>query len=189
MGDMGGMMVVNPEMPAMAPVQIDRSGRAAVSTALVGTFLPHGADATDEENAAYNMTKDSYNAAGPVGWDAFANGIAGALAVYDALDLECGNQALYSAETGYGLAGVLANDRLWVNLDSDSCGVYLAVEANVTGLLANSDCGGRRPADTGIDPTLSLLAVGAVEGIDDGAGPTDNVAHPGEFPWLAAPVQ
>jgi len=112
------------------------------------------------------------------------------MAIYDSLDTVCGNQALYNAEMGgyAGLSGVLADDRLWVNLASDSCGVYLAVEANVTGLLMNNDCGGRRPVDDTIDPTLSVLAVGGAAGVSDGVD-SDNVDHGMDFPWLAAPAQ
>jgi hypothetical protein len=179
---------MNPAMPAMAAVQIDRAARSAVSTALVGTF-----DGNDE-NAT--MAKNAYNAAAPADWGNYVSNITGSLAIYDALDTVCGNQALYGAgfvegapaAANYGaFAGALADDRLYIRTAGHtSCGVYLAVEANATGLLENEDCGGRRPADDTIDPTLSLLAIGAPAGVSDGID-ADNVEHPADFPWLAAP--
>jgi hypothetical protein len=182
------MMMMHPAMPAMG-AQIDRAGRAAVSTALVATF--------NGDTDAKNARKDEYNGAAPDAWAGFAGDIAGSLAIYDALDTVCGNQALYGAgfvegdeTSNYAVfAGALVDDRLYVDTSDTvtSCAVYLAVEAQATGLLENTDCGGRRPADDTIDPTLSLMAVGAVGGVGDGID-ADNVMHPAEFPWLAAPV-
>ena len=170
-----------PEMPALAPVQIDRAGRSAVSTALIAPFEPN-----DETKGA---AKDAYNAAGQADFAAQAAEIGPNMAIYDALDTVCGNAAFYAADTGYTtFATVVADDRLWVNTASDSCGVYLAVEANATGLLENNDCGGRRPVDDTIDITLSLLANGSVSDVGDGIA-ADNVEHPADFPWLAAPVE
>ena len=110
------------------------------------------------------------------------------MAIYDALDTTCGNQAFFADETGYAtFSGVVADDRLWVNAASDSCGVYLAVEANATMLLANNDCGGRRPADDALNTTLSLLVNGSTGDVTDGVD-SDDAEHPSEFPWLAAPA-
>jgi hypothetical protein len=181
---------MTPDMPAMGEVQIDRAGRSAVSTALVSTFVG--------DVDARGMAKDTYNAAGPADWGQHIPEIAFSLGIYDALDTVCGNQALYGAANAdmmnaelnyYGFAGALADDRIYVKTEgATSCGVYLAVEANATMLLANDDCGGRRPSDDTIDPTLSLLAIGGVSGVGDGID-ADNVMHPAEFPWLAAPVE
>jgi hypothetical protein len=85
---------------------------------------------------------------------------------------------------------VLADDRLYLNTkvgDSGAltCGQYLAVEANATGIVPNQDCGGRTLAYDVIDTTYSALAAGVLSGV------TDGVASDGKptttFPFLAAP--
>lgn len=170
-----------PPAPALG-TQIDRMGRPGVSTALIAPF---------EANATAKGTKkDDYNAAGPDTWDTFAAEISANLAIYDALDTVCGNQlaAGATATAGrYGTLGVvLSNDRLWVNTASTTCTTYLAVEANATGILANTDCGGRRFGYDVIDTTFSVLAVGAFGGVTDGIAADDGT--PGTtFPFLAAP--
>ncbi len=171
-----------PSAPALSPTQIDRIGRPAVSTALIGTF--------DGNATTKGELKDEYNAAQPATWATYAPEMAGNLAIYDALDGVCGNQlaagATLNAERYGVLASVLANDLIWVNTASSTCTTYLAVEANATGILANTDCGGRRFGYDVVDTTYSALAVGAFAGVTDGISADDGT--PGAtFPFLAAP--
>ena len=169
--------------------QIDRMGRSAVNTALIGTFNP---DATTR-----GALKDDYNqAADSSAWVAlFAGEMSGNLAIYDSLDQVCGNQLLAAegpaAPGRYdGFAAVLADDMLYVNTAADECGVYLAVEANATGLIPNDNCGGRTPNDDTMDVTYSALAIGGVSGVTDGV-PADgdgSVHSDSVFPFLAPPL-
>jgi hypothetical protein len=151
-----------PPPPALG-AQIDRFGRPAINTALNNTF---NADLVTKDAA-----KDNYNHAKRADWSGFAGEFALNLGILDSLDANCGNQFLADPVLGpdryAGLAGVLADDRLWVNLASDSCTTYLAVEANATMALPNNDCGGRRPADDVIERSYSLLAAGLLTGVDD----------------------
>jgi len=170
-----------PPAPALG-TQIDRIGRPGVSTALIAPFE---ADAT-----AKGTKKDDYNAAGQDTWASFAAEISANLAIYDALDTVCGNQLAAGAtatEGRYGTLGVvLSDDRLWVNTASTTCTTYLAVEANATGILTNTDCGGRRFGYDVIDTTYSVLAVGAFGGVTDGIAADDGMPS-ATFPFLAAP--
>jgi len=161
-GGAGGM---GPEYPA-APklgVQIDRMGRPAINTVGSKTF----------NKALRDAAEDAYNADGNAdGWAAkYTADIAGSLAVLDALDKPdnamasmagCGNQIAAGGKQTAGaydfLAGVLANDRLWVKLTAKGgCGLYLAVEANAL-MVTNDLCGGRIPTDDVIDESYSILS-------------------------------
>lgn len=84
------------------------------------------------------------------------------------------------------LAGALGDDRLWLNTAATTCGAYLAVEANATGVLPNMDCGGRTLAYDVIDVSYSVLATGMLSGVTDGVAKPNDVD--GEiFPYLAPP--
>lgn len=166
-GGAGGMMEPPPVFPA-APklgVQIDRMGRPAINTVGSKTF---------GTPAARDLAETAYNAASdPATWVAmFKADIAKSLAVLDALDKAdnanaamagCGNQVGVPAATKHAagaydlLAGVLADDRLWVKLTAAKCGLYLAVEANALEVV-NDNCGGRSPTDDVIDESYSLLS-------------------------------
>lgn len=168
--------------PALGP-QIDRMGRAGVNTALIAPF--------DLNSSSKGASQDAYNAAGvPSQWGAqFAARIAANLAVLDGLDTVCGNQLLAGPAPVPGryatLAGVLADDQIYVNTSSGTCDVYLAVEANAVG-IANSDCGGRTPTVDTIDRTYSVLAAGALSGVGDGVARDADAAHSTtSFPFLA----
>lgn len=143
--------------------QKDREGRPAIATALV----PVG-------------RKDEYNAnSDPSTWVAlFADDMAAALAVYDGLDGIAGNLLLGSPAA---LAGVLADDRLQIQLDVAACGDYLAVE--LAGGATPANCGGRTLEADVIDATLSA-AVGSP--VSDGVDGNDR-AFMTEFPFLASP--
>jgi hypothetical protein len=178
----------NPAAPTLG-AQIDRMGRPAVNTALNNAF--------EADDAKAGAAKNAYNANNtPSGWPtAFTPELAGNLAVYDGLDRTCGNQAAASADPAAttnvlkygGLAGVLADDKLWLNTAGASTGSYLSVELDATGIAKNTDRGGRTlPMDV-IDVTYSALAAGVLEGVTDGIA-ADPVKTSGTtFPYLAAP--
>jgi hypothetical protein len=175
-GGTGGVPVDEP---------IDRMGRAAVNTALISRF----GDQHDADAEAYNQNHDDAT------WAQYEDNMAANLAIYDAIDTDCTNQAFSCGNTTDAdcyatFAGVLANDKLWVKTDNPpSCAVYLAVEADATGLLTNDDCGGRRPVDDVINTTYSLLVNGSLSDIDDGvtAEAATTTAFAAGFPYLPAP--
>ncbi len=178
-----GMEPRGADNPPTPGTQIDRVGRAAISTATVDTFSGDG--------AMKNATKDAYNAASPGSWSTFAATIETSLAILDSLDASCGNQlaADLDPEDRYaGLAGVLADDQLYVNSASGTCGVYLGLEAEIVGALEPGEggCGGRTPEDDIIERSYSVLAAGLLEGIDDTIEEND-VSFSSAFPFLAAP--
>jgi len=167
-----------PAAPALG-TQIDRMGRPAINTALDGLLDPA---------AAATAKKDAYNqAADAASWPVTPNG--------------CGNDPLYAgpaSATSYAmLAGVLADDQLFVDTSKGSCGSYLAIEAAIsaTGPSPHTQCGGRAPSHDVIDTSYSFLAAGA-GGFDpqNGFAPriTDGVqVHPdvddSSFPFLGSP--
>ncbi|MEO8602787.1 MAG: DUF4331 family protein [bacterium] len=167
-------------------LQVERMGRAAINTAVVDPFFA----AEDEHGAVQN----EYNAsADPAQWAAlFAARMAGNLAILDSLDTVCGNQLLSGAQPVAGrydaLAGVLADDRLYVNTASGACQQYLAVEGNAVG-ITNNDCGGRTPLYDTVDVSYSVLAIGQLTGVGDGiAQDSDGTASLTTFPFLNDPV-
>jgi hypothetical protein len=173
--------------PAPPPLgtQVDRMGRSAINTALTAPF----ADAD-----ARGAMQDDYNAdADPSDWaSAFAAEIAANLAIYDSLDTVCGNQLLAGDTAVAGrydaLAGVLADDRLYVNTDSGTCQTYLAVEANFLG-ITNDDCGGRTPLYDTVDVSYSVLATGLLSGVGDGVDlDEDGNASASDFPYYDRPL-
>lgn len=155
--------------------QVDRVGRAAISTGTIATFT------VDE--TARNTVKDNYNAAEDASaWvAAYTDDIEESIAILDGLDENCGNQ--FAFDTDYsGLASILADDRLFINAAATSCTNYLAVEAGET------DCGGRTPNYDVMDVTYSILVVGAPTGVSDGVT-ADDVTHSDTvFPFFAAPA-
>jgi hypothetical protein len=179
-GDGGGKA----QFPPTLGEQIERMGRAAINTALSKPFA---------SSADRGAAEDAYNAASdPSQWGAMFGGeIATNLAIFDGLDRNCGNQLLAgdTAEPGRydALAGVLADDQLYVNTDSGICETYLAVEANALG-ITNEDCGGRTPLYDTIDVSYSVLAAGTLEGVTDAIPEdTDSDASIVELPFYAEP--
>ena len=96
-----------------------------------------------------------------------------------------------------GLAGVLADDQLYVRTDKTRCELYLAAEADAVKLTpGNGDCGGRTPVEDTIKETYSLLVVGAPTGITDGlptnattgfGADAEGGANAVTFPFLGPP--
>lgn len=174
--------------PPMLGGQIDRMGRAAISTATVGTFT---ADAT-----AKGARKDAYNQADMANWPTFVPDIRVSLAVLDALDGTCGNQLAADAMPASRytfLATVLADDRLYVNSGSAKCGIYLGIEAEIVNPALPAElkgsCGGRTPTDDVIERSYSVLAAGILAGVDDTIAKDPDFAtyDLATFPFLSAP--
>ena len=167
--------------PAILGTQVDRMGRPAINTALNHVF--------DTNASAKGTAKDTYNADKNIGGWATAYGpeFAKNLAIFDSLDGTCGNQLGFANGSYAGLAGLTADDRLYVNTAGAQCTTYLAVEANALNIIPNSDCGGRKLAYDVIDVTYSAVSVGAVSGVTDGIGPVANKTNGTTFPYLAAP--
>jgi hypothetical protein len=172
--------------PSLLGLQVERMGRAGINTAVVDPFF-----ASEED---HGTVQNEYNAsADPSQWPAqFASRMAGNLAILDGLDTVCGNQLLAGSNAVAGrydaLAGVLADDRLYVNTASGTCQQYLAVEGNAVG-ITNDDCGGRTPLHDTIDVSYSVLAIGALAGVGDAiAQDSDGTASLTEFPFLQPPV-
>ena len=170
--------------------QIDRMGRAGVNTA---TTAPFFRESVEEEKQLHDDVSDEYNSASdPDEWVAqFGERIAGNIAILDSLDTVCGNQLLAGDTATAGrydaLAGVLADDQLYVNTASGACQQYLAVEGNAVG-ITNDDCGGRTPLEDTIDVTYSVLAIGKLTGVTDGvAVDADGTASITAFPYLDTP--
>lgn len=188
--DTGGTDTLVSETPSDTPTtptpptlgaQIDRMGRPAINTALNSSFSETGKGAAKD---GYNQDKDK------AGWSAkYLAEFEKNLAIIDAIDGVCGNQFLFddtkTDKAKYGtLAGVLADDRLWVDTTKTSCGAYLAVEGQATGKIPNSECGGRKPEFEVMKISYSALATGALTGVTDGttAQAKSKVAT---FPYLA----
>ena len=168
--------------PILGP-QIDRNGRAAISTALIETF---SADTREK-----NRQKDIYNAAPQSSWTMFRDQMKQSLAILDSLDTICGNQLIADANASerYGaLADVLLDDQLYVDSSRSQCGIYLGLEAEIVGLLNSGEglCGGRMPDDDVTDINYSALATGQFSGVVDGVNANDRPNSP-SFPFLAPP--
>lgn len=174
------------EQPPAVPqlgAQIDRAGRPAISTALVETF--------NGDSAAKGVARDAYNAAAESDWASFSSVFTPSLAILDALDGDCGNQLLAGVDDGTrydALAGILADDQLYVNSAAGECGVYLGLEAEIVGALPAGDgkCGGRTLSDDIIDRSYSVLAAGILTGVDDTIA-ADDCTPSESFPFLCAP--
>jgi hypothetical protein len=163
--------------------QVDRVGRAAISTALIATF--------EADDSAKGQLKDDYNAAGPSDWASFADEMEKNLAILDSLDAECGNQLVADQDptNRYAfLAAVLADDQLYVLSTTGECGVYLGLEAEIVGAVPAGEgkCGGRMPSEDVIDRSYSVLAAGVLTGVDDTIV-ADDGAQTSSFPFLGPP--
>jgi len=170
----------NPPIPG-PDTRIDRAGRVAITAALVGAFNPDPVAAARE--------RDAYNKSG-LSNPAFLPTIKTSLGVLDGLDRNCGNQLLAGdGDDRYGaLANVLLDDQLYVHSDR-SGSVYLGLEAEFVTAIppGQGAAGGREPGDDVIGRSYSVLAAGALSGVDDGV-PADDATHNSDvFPFLAAP--
>jgi hypothetical protein len=156
------------------------------------TLLGVAPFSTDEASGA---ERERFNAAGPGARTAFVGRIEKSLAFEDSLDGKCGNQLLASKTSASlsryrVLAGMFADDRLWVNSAARSCRQFLAVElAALAGRKDYAaDCGGRSPTYEAPNMWRSLLVGGSTDVIEwDGLSGDDHVASAVTFPFLAAP--
>lgn len=172
-----------PAVPTLG-AQIDRMGRPAINTALNHTFELI-TETKDAEKDKWNQNSD------PATWTTYAGEIGKNLAVLDGVDTMCGNQLLADPAkmdaTRYAtLAGVLADDRLYVNTDGAGCTTYLAVEANAVGVM-NNDCGGRRLSYDVIDVSYTVLVAGKLDASIGDTIPISDAAKGEIFPHLADP--
>jgi Domain of unknown function (DUF4331) len=181
----GGKMLAVWGTTASAEKQINRAGRPLSKNALLGLLA---ADEVADE------LKEQWNAATPSTSARFIPAIEKGLAIYDAFDGKCGNQLLanqkVAPEMRYrAFAGMLTDDRLWVNSASSVCTQLFAVElASVAGQSAlKSDCGGRTPNYNASNIWRSLLVNGTTVGVDDGLDHDERVHSATAFPFLAAP--
>jgi hypothetical protein len=150
--------------------QIDRMGRPAINTALIGS-----------------ADKDNYNQASSDDGAQFAAQMEASLAFVDGLDGNTNNGFLAGARSA--LAGVLAADYLIVDISKDDCtNGYLAVEVGLVTETPHTLCGGRTLEEDIIDKTLQVLvdAGGAVTVSDD--IDTNNVQFSTDFPYVASPI-
>lgn len=188
-------------MPALFTTQVDRFGRPAVNTALNAPF--------NGDSTAKDAAKGAYNSAqSATAWQGFIAEFAANLAIIDALDTNskvdgCGNQPLFNPAEGtptsgyVGLAGALADDRMYLDTTQSQCGIYLGVEAFTLGLTETRSCGGRVPAvlavtQDPIDMSYAVLAggLGLIGVVTDGIGVDDQQANVSNdtFPFLADPT-
>jgi len=172
--------------------QIDRMGRPAINTALTQTFNP--------DSVERNARKDEYNAEDDIPtWSDFVPDFAAALAILDSLDTDssaqtgCGTQLAIGAPTEPGgdtrydaLAGVLADDQLYIDSTTNVCVAYLGVEAETLMVVEEGGCGGRTPEYDVIDATYSVLVAGLLAGVGDGVDENAE-GFLANFPFLAPP--
>ena len=170
-----------PPPPALG-AQIDRVGRPAISSLLIGTF------ATEPTRTA---VKDAYRqASDPATWKdtmlrpnvSIRQELEANLAVFDALDaglppvpsqppFGCRNAFRYTTPTGaasyQAAADLFADDELYVDTSRPTCNVFLALELDygTGGGYTHTTCGGRMPTHDAIDMMYSVLAAGAY-GVD-----------------------
>lgn len=206
------MAASDPVKPAMASTQIDRMGRATINVAVTNPF---DLDQTAIGGGAnQGATRDMHSKDANVqGWKAkWTPIIASTLAIYDGADRACGSQlgacGAYAGcpTTGYTpaatdyntLAGVLADDQLYMNTAKTNCGFYLAVEASVLAIPGtDSFCGGRTPLHDAVDIMYTAATVGiggfpvppatafaVTDGVNADLEGTDSLT---DFPFLTAP--
>ncbi len=163
--------------------QVDRAARPLTGNALLGLL--------GTEEAAFQM-KEEYNAATPATSARFIPEIQKSLALYDALDGQCGNQLLANVKVSdahryRALATLLADDRIWINSASRVCTQLFAVElAALAGQRGwSQDCGGRSPNYDAANVYRSLLVNGTPLGVDDGLHHDEEQHSASVFPFLA----
>lgn len=171
-----------PPAPALG-VQIDRMGRAAIATALISPF----------DASVRDADLDAYNAAAEADWETFENNLRSNMAFYDGFDGMCGDQLLIDEDvtdpTRYDfLAGVLTDDRLYLNAANGNCSQYLAVEIDASGLIPNEDCGGRTLRYDTVDVSYTVLMNDLTVEFGDGVDEDDLVHFNTGFPFLVPPV-
>jgi len=198
----------------MLGAQIDRVGRPAISTLLIGTFAAPATRTAAQD--AYRQASD------PATWKTtmlrpnvtIEQELETNLAVFDALDtglppppppaplFGCGNAFRYNSPTGatsYQLAAdMFADDELHVDTAKPTCNVFLALELDYGsfGRFTHTTCGGRMPTHDAIDMMYSVLAAGALGVVQQGNGDLVPVIYDNamvhvdvtdKFPFLGPP--
>lgn len=200
----------DPVKPAVAATQIERMGRATINVAVTNPFDLNYTMQMGGMNQAETRDKHSKDADFANWRTVWTPIIARTLALYDGVDGTCGNQfgacgkftgcAMGDPATNrYAtLAGVLADDQLYLDTTKDNCSFYLGVEAAVLQVPgANTFCGGRTPLHDTVDAMYSAAAVGVAafpnmmrptfavtDGVAADAEGTDSLTV---FPFLSAP--
>ena len=198
-----------PPMPTLG-APIDRMGRPAINTVLNSLFEPNATKKAAKRDA-YNQAID------PEGWpmatlDASAvpatrilGELSAYLGIFDSVDAGhpdvaqagCRNRPGYTTPDSPGsyatLAGILADDQLYVDTARSQCDRYLAVELNAALAVPYTSCGGRTLTHDVIDTSYSLLFAGAggftaaiAPRIGDGVTMHADVNNT-MFPFLGAP--
>ena len=211
------------ERPPTLGAQIDRMGRAAINTALNGLILDSGVPFAMKKDSYNQASNPAAWATTPLaGGRSIAAELATNLAFIDVLDQGnpaipvipgtglsgpgCRNQVLYNGNPNGGqapttasyqiLAGILADDMLYVDTSKTSCTAYLSleVEAATGGTVPHSQCGGRAPTHDVIDTSYSVLISGLAGFTSPGFLPriTDGVAAHADvsdtvFPYFGSP--
>lgn len=210
-GDMT-MTVTDPAKPAMATTQVERMGRGTINVAVTNPFdldytTVGGGNSRDATRKKHS--EDGNEAGWVATWKPI---IAKTLAIYDGADQTCGNQfgacgayagcaatATPTATRYDALAGVLADDRLYINTSKTNCGFYLGVEAAYLQVPGTADfCGGRTPLVDVVDVMYTAATVGAggfptmaspkfaiTDGVDKELEQTPDSLT--DFPFLGAP--
>lgn len=177
---------VIPSRPLADAEQYDRVGRPLVTLLLANPFGFY-----KDKNYA-DEYKDIYNGAVPMrGWTPFSPQpfIQSSLALWDGLDLTCGNQpgaaATVSDQRYKRLADILADDRLWMDTAQDNCTSFMNLEGRALGYNPPADCGGRPPQLDVVDQLYSIV-VGSTAPITDGVASDVDGAPTNTFPFLQA---
>lgn len=172
---------LGPSNPPDLGDTIDRAGRVAIAAALIERF--------NADDAVRAQQVEAYNRSG-LRNPAFEATMKTSLAILDGLDGTCGNQLLAGdgADRYAALTGALLDDQIYVNSDSGGS-AYLGVEAEALGAVGPGEGlgGGRQPGDDSVEVSYSVLAAGALGGIDDGVDSDDATHDPDTFPFLADP--
>ncbi len=198
-----------PPVPALG-APIDRMGRPAINSMLNSLFEPNATKKTAKRDA-YNQAvePDSWPTATLDASAVPATRILGELSAYlgifdsvdtghpDVAQSGCGNLPAYAtpaSNVSYAaLAGILADDQLYVDTARSQCDRYLAVELNAALTIPYTSCGGRTLTHDVTDTSYSLLFAGA-GGFTSAIAPRigDGVAVHADvnnmmFPFLGAP--
>ena len=200
-------VVLDAEAPDGGPVAIpardDEAWRALPTLDRVGR--PFVAELLVSDTATVSPSpREAYNALGPQAYTpggqlhlvtaelprrpSPAAHILSAVALFDGLDGACGVGHLTASSSVavvryQGLAGLLADDRIWLSTTS-TCADLLGLERAAYGLgPVNPGCGGRRPGEDTLDVMLELLTTLP---LSDGVA-TSSAVNYELFPYLAAP--
>lgn len=158
-------------------MQIERMGRPLTSLMLNRTF--------EQNLSVRDSARDLWNRTSMDQWTVFIPEIAHNLGVMDSFDANCGNQFLADPAAGVDryttLAGILADDRVWLRLDAAICDNYLGVEGS------SIDCGGRQLTYDVVDVSWAVLVRGGFPPVTDGIAPDPAKTGGTTFPYLAEP--